>query len=887
MMKDETRTKKELIDELKILRRELSGLKRPKEPERIVKENLDRHRALFEHMLDGAAYHEIVVDKNNKPTDYIFLEVNDAFETHTGLKKKDVIGKRVTEIIPGIKKAKPDLISIYGKVALTGKGITFDLFFEPFNRWYCVSAYSPKRGFFAAIFEEITERKLLEEGLIKDNKVLEASVRERTAELAQANKRLIAENIERRHKEEALTVAQEFGMMGNWVHNLQTEELTWSEQIFRLFGLEPYEIEPTYETYLNFIHPDDKELVSKSGEMSYREYKPYDIEFRVIRKDGEERVFHSKAKIINDKEGNPLMRVGVNQDITERKKAGEALKESEERFRDIVENSEVWIWEVDFEGRYTYSSPIVEKILGYTPEEMVGKYFYEFVNPDERDILKEKIHTVFSKKEPFLHLLTKKIHKDGTILFCDTTGVPIIDEDGKLIGYRGSVSDITKRKKTEEALSEAKETYEGMFLNSMVGMSRTRLTDGKFLEINDRLVEMFGYDDRDDFIANYSAIKCYAIEGERDRALALMKETGEIENFETLARKKDGSTFWIQYSGRVNKEEGYLDAVSLDIDEQRRAQEELKKNEELLQNIIDNTTSVVYVKDLDGKYLLINRIFEELFHIDRLAIFGKRDHDIFPEDMADAFRANDKEVLDANTPVEFEEVAPHEDGPHTYISIKFPIDDNDGKPYAVCGISTDITERKRTAERIENLNKCFLEFGTDPTENIIRLTYLLGSLMKGTCALYNRIDDEGMLSSIGQWQTPPDYNPVDKPDGHICYDVITNKGDDILYVPNLSQTTYAKTDTNVVNYNLKSYLGKAVTSNGVHIGSLCVVFQEEFIPTEEDRKYLEIIAVAVGIEEERKQAGEELTDSREKLRNLSLHLQTMQEQERARIARDI
>ena len=135
--------------------------------------------------------------------------------------------------------------------------------------------------------------------------------------------------------------------------------------------------------------------------------------------------------------------------------------------------------------------------------------------------------------------------------------------------------------------------------------------------------------------------------------------------------------------------------------ERKQAEEALRESEKRLQAILDNSTAVVYLKDTQGQYILINRLYEALFHIAREEIVGKTDHDIFPKEMADAFRENDLKVLDAGTPLEFEEVAPHDDGIHSYISLKFPLFDSEGVPYGVCGISTDITERKRMEEELQ------------------------------------------------------------------------------------------------------------------------------------------------------------------------------------------
>ncbi|MGA9348957.1 MAG: PAS domain S-box protein, partial [Anaerolineae bacterium] len=177
------------------------------------------------------------------------------------------------------------------------------------------------------------------------------------------------------------------------------------------------------------------------------------------------------------------------------------------------------------------------------------------------------------------------------------------------------------------------------------------------------------------------------------------------------------------------------------------------------------------------------------------------------------------------------------------------------------------TERKRAEERLARMNECFLNLGTDPLENINRLTALCGELLGATCALYNRLD-QGMLVSWGQWNAPLDYSPVDKPEGHICYDVIKHGGDQILIVRNLPETHYAQTDPNVIPYKLQTYIGQPVKFGDAYVGSLCVVYQKDFVPSEEDKRLMEIIASAIGVEERRKQAEEALQESEAKHKTL-------------------
>lgn len=170
---------------------------------------------------------------------------------------------------------------------------------------------------------------------------------------------------------------------------------------------------------------------------------------------------------------------------------------------------------------------------------------------------------------------------------------------------------------------------------------------------------------------------------------------------EISALRSDGTEFPVELSISPLKSGGVVTFCGFitDITERKRAEQAVRSSERLLQAIIDNSTTVVYVKDLRGHYLLVNRRFEELFHHSREWLVGKTDYDVFPKDTADAFRAVDEQVLAADTAVQMEEVAPLDDGPHTYISNKCPLFDSEGKVYALCGISTDITERQRSERR--------------------------------------------------------------------------------------------------------------------------------------------------------------------------------------------
>lgn len=177
-----------------------------------------------------------------------------------------------------------------------------------------------------------------------------------------------------------------------------------------------------------------------------------------------------------------------------------------------------------------------------------------------------------------------------------------------------------------------------------------------------------------------------------------------------LGRRRDGSEFPVDLGLMPLESGGSVTEVVctvIDLSERVRADQTLAESEFRLREILDNTSAVVYVKDLDGTYLFINRQFERLFNVTRDQVHGFNDGDVFPEEIAEAFQANDRIVAETRDLLEIEETAPHVDGPHTYISVKFPLRNIDGDVYAVAGISTDISERVRAQVELAHVKDQF------------------------------------------------------------------------------------------------------------------------------------------------------------------------------------
>ncbi|MCF7974373.1 MAG: PAS domain S-box protein [Phycisphaerae bacterium] len=158
-------------------------------------------------------------------------------------------------------------------------------------------------------------------------------------------------------------------------------------------------------------------------------------------------------------------------DVTERKQAELALLKSEERFRQVVENAQEWIWEVDAQGLFTYVSPVVEKILGYKIQDLLDKtYFYDLFAPDQRESLKKKSFEVFARKDRFRQFETKIQDINGNTVWLSKSGVPLLDERGELLGYRGVDVDISERKRVHEILNRKQKNLEAIFDAAPIGM---------------------------------------------------------------------------------------------------------------------------------------------------------------------------------------------------------------------------------------------------------------------------------------------------------------------------------------------------------------------------------------------------------------------------------
>ena len=290
---------------------------------------------------------------------------------------------------------------------------------------------------------------------------------------------MIPENVEERLR----TLDVELGK-SNTERKVAEEELRRSEELFRTLShnipgmvyrgnadwsinvingsedLCGYSVEAFEEQkihWANIIHPDDKEEVFREASKLMTGPKDLVQTYRIVAKDGDIRWIEDHKTSLFSGEGEYLGADGIAFDITERKRTELSLQESENKFRDLAGCTSDWIWEVDGQGRYTYCSDAVVNVLGYTAEELIGKTPFDMMAEDEAARVGEIFAGIAANQQPFVDLENRNLTKDGAEVVLLTSGIPVFNEGGDLVGYRGADKDITDRKEAEKALTSSRD----------------------------------------------------------------------------------------------------------------------------------------------------------------------------------------------------------------------------------------------------------------------------------------------------------------------------------------------------------------------------------------------------------------------------------------------
>jgi len=451
--------------------------------------------SIFENMINGYAYHQIIIDENNYPIDYVFLDVNPAFEKMTGLTKDQVIGKKVTEVIPGFSDSKFDWIGVYGSTALAGKKHSFQEFSEGLKRWYLVNVFSPQHGFFITIFNEITDLKQKEEELLEKNENLTALLEEVSAmeeELRQQVDELSLQRDNLGNSEDRLKRAQALAHVGNWELDLFNNTIWASEEAFRIYGItrtSPYL--PLAEVQEQ-VDSNDRSVLDLALRQLLDSKKEYSVEFTITRNsDGQRRIIHSVAELVLDNMGTPQKALGVIHDITEHKEAelkikknneeltalyeeivateeelrtqyemlallNEKLRLSEERYKLSLEGANDGIWDWDIKEDKLYVSDRCRELVcfGSNIIDCPKEYLQKIVHPEDIYIILENFRKHLNGETQHLNCEHRILEQKNQNLYrwILVRGKAVWDINGKAYRMAGSLTDISEIKRQHEVI---------------------------------------------------------------------------------------------------------------------------------------------------------------------------------------------------------------------------------------------------------------------------------------------------------------------------------------------------------------------------------------------------------------------------------------------------
>lgn len=429
------------------------------------------------------------------------------------------------------------------------------------------------------------------------------------------------------------------------------------------------------------------------------------------------------------------------QEYEERTQGISALARSEERFRQLVETTSDWIWEVDENFIYSYSSIKVKEILGFEQSEVIGRSLFDFIVPGEKELLKKQFNEFIFYQQPFEKIENTNYHQSGYEVIVESSGVPIFDENGRFIGFRGINREVTARKRAEVLFFKAHDELEkrvqertAQLLASNLQLQReiTERIDVEnrlafFRRFVDESGEGIGWTDLEGHI-KYANITLSQILGINDPAGVL--ETSLSDYYPEQIKKELLNSILPSvlktggWSGEINilsrggivvpimanifvlrDEYGqpiYFAHVLTDLTQVKKTAEELQKQRLFFNSILENLPNMVFVKEAGAlSFEFINKAGEELLGLKRGQLIGKNDYDFFPKEQADFFVQKDRGVLEGGSLFDIpEEPIKTQSGLKFLHTKKIPLLNEAGTAQYLLGISEDITEKKRKDEEL-------------------------------------------------------------------------------------------------------------------------------------------------------------------------------------------
>ncbi|MCK4362793.1 MAG: PAS domain S-box protein, partial [Dehalococcoidia bacterium] len=398
--------------------------------------------------------------------------------------------------------------------------------------------------------------------------------------------------------------------------------------------------------------------------------------------------------------------IAAIRDITERKRAEEALRETEEKIRNLFDSIADGIGAIDLNGVYTEVNQGLLKIYGCSStDEVLGKSYFTFVAPhDIEGIIAEMQKTI--EAESITHVEYTGLRADGSEFPAEAVGAMVKESSGNVSGFIGVIRDITERKRAEEELRESEEKYRALFDSALDGVAIIDAETMKIVLVNQTALKMYGFDSAED-MAELNMLD-YIHPDDRERGLRIMvedmfeKDLRRVNEFRTIT--KDGQEMWLSAVGTKIEYQGKpAGLVSfMDITERKRAEEELIR----LSNAVRMANDSIVISDLEVKIIEVNEATLKMYGTDDEGdLVGKNAYDLFAPEDRDKAIASTKEVLERGYVENREYHIITKDGSTVLVAMNVAImKDVDGKPTGFVAVSRDITERKRMEEKLIELS---------------------------------------------------------------------------------------------------------------------------------------------------------------------------------------
>ncbi len=439
------------------------------------------------------------------------------------------------------------------------------------------------------------------------------------------------------------------------------------------------------------------------------------FEYRARRKDETVMWCSENARAVRDATGTILYYEGNIQDITERKQAEEALRQSEERFRLLAESSLTGIYLFQ-EGRFRYVNQSLASLFGYRVEEVVDRLGpLDLTHPEDRPRVVENVRRRTEGEVQDIRYEFRGLRKDGAVIYAEVHGQRI--EYGGKVGIIGTLVDITERTRAVKALEESEERYRAIFEQAPVGIIQSTPA-GRYNKVNAAMARMFGYDSPEEMLAGVTDIasQIYVDAADREEFKRLMTEYGKVAEFVSRNRRRDGGIVWTSVNARaVRNESGeiiYYEGFIRDITEQMRAEKALQEKEEQYRTLVEQLPAVVYMDDATGEpgnSLFVSPQVEK--------ILGMKEEEwiagglekwlgmIHPEDR-ERVRSEYLRGYENREPFNCEYRIVHPEGRILWIEDKaVTLRDENGAPTFTHGILYDVTERKRAELALQESGK--------------------------------------------------------------------------------------------------------------------------------------------------------------------------------------